>query len=181
MKRILSVVLLLLLLFCLCSCTRLGEQDSLDFLYSMQEAGYACDISETLSGKEVIECCYVEDCKLTMLSTEQGKLYRVMLTYSQNTDRKKVIPLMEACIVSMGEHTQEEAKAVLKALGIGSALPSDTGNVTRCTEQWYFYSFTSQDIGGQLMIDSLRLNPTTAPTVTVRTTVPSPEKAEPSS
>ena len=80
--------------------------------------------------------------------------------------------------MSMCLYTENRALSVLKTLGINETLPDSTKSVARCETGEFFFSFTCDKAGGMLVIDSLRLNPTQPATVTVRTTVPSPEEPE---
>ncbi len=169
--------LLILLGVLLCGCARTGEKDSLDFIADMARQGYECVIEETESGDEIREACYVNGFKISLFSNRSFKLYRLCVTYSGMGD-KDFIPLSRAAVMSTCGFSAQQADAVLKTLGIAESLPDSTKGVARCETEQFFFSFTCDEAGGMLCVDNLRLNPTQPATVTVRTTVPSPEEAE---
>lgn len=175
MKRIILVLTVFVFLFC--GCVRTGERDALDFISAMAKHGYECVVEETESGEETKESCYINNYKISVFSNADYKLYRVSVTYSGKGE-KDFIALARAAIMSMCLYSQNQSSAVLETLGINESLPDSTKGVARCETGEFFFSFTCDNAGGMLVIDSLRLNPTQPATVTVRTTVPSPEKAE---
>lgn len=176
MKRLIALLTVICLV--LCGCVRTGERDTLDFISSMAKCGYECVVEETLSGEETKESCYVEKCRISLFSNADYKLYRVSVTYSGKAE-KEFISLAKAVIMGMCLCSESNASAVLETLGISQTLPDSTKGVARCEAGEFFFSFTCDEAGGMLVIDSLRLNPTQPATVTVRTTVPAlTEKAE---
>lgn len=175
MKRL--VVLLTVICLVFCGCVRTGERDSLDFIGAMAEYGYECVVEEVSSGEETKESCYVGQFKISMFSNADYKLYRVSVTYSGKGE-KDFIALAKAAVMSMCLYTENQTSAILKTLSIAETLPDSTKGVARCETGEFFFSFTCDNAGGMLVIDSLRLNPTQPATVTIRSTVPSAEKAE---
>lgn len=175
MKRL--VVLLTVISLVLCGCVRTGERDTFDFISSMAKCGYECVVEETVSDEETRESCYVGNCKISLFSNADYKLYRASVTYSGDGE-KNFISLAKSTVMSMCLFTENRALSVLKTLGINETLPDSTKGVARCETGEFFFSFTCDAAGGMLVIDSLRLNPTQPATVTVRTTVPSPEESE---
>lgn len=176
MKRL--SVLFILICLVLCGCVRTGERDAFDFISSMAKCGYECVIEETLSGEETKESCYVGKCRISLFSNSDYKLYRVSAVYSGKGE-KEFIPLAKAIIMSTCLFEKSRAAVVLETLGISETLPDSTNGVARCEAGEFFFSFTCDEAGGMLVVDSLRLNPTQPATVTVRTTVAVlPEKSE---
>lgn len=176
MKRLSALFIVICLV--LCGCVRTGERDALDFISAMAKYGYECVIEETVSGEETKESCYVENCRISLFSNADYKLYRVSVTYSGKAG-KEFVTLASAVINSMCLYTESRASAVLETLGVAKILPDSTKGVARCETGEFLFSFTCDEAGGMLVIDSLRLNPTQPATVTVRTTVPAlTEKAE---
>lgn len=175
MKRL--VVLLTVICLMFCGCVRTGERDSLDFIGAMAEYGFECVVEEVSSGEETKESCYVGQFKISMFSNADYKLYRVSVTYSGKGE-KDFIALAKAAVMSMCLYTENQTSAILKTLSIAETLPDSTKGVARCETGEFFFSFTCDNAGGMLVIDSLRLNPTQPATVTIRSTVPSAEKAE---
>lgn len=175
MKRL--VVLLTVICLVFCGCVRTGERDSLDFIGAMAEYGFECVVEEVSSGEETKESCYVGQFKISMFSNADYKLYRVSVTYSGKGE-KDFIALAKAAVMSMCLYTENQTSAILKTLSIAETLPDSTKGVARCETGEFFFSFTCDNAGGMLVIDSLRLNPTQPATVTIRSTVPSAEKAE---
>lgn len=175
MKRL--VVLLTVICLMFCGCVRTGERDSLDFIGAMAEYGFECVVEEVSSGEETKESCYVGQFKISMFSNADYKLYRVSVTYSGKGE-KDFIALAKAAVMSMCLYTENRTSAILKTLSIAETLPDSTKGVARCETGEFFFSFTCDNAGGMLVIDSLRLNPTQPATVTIRSTVPSAEKAE---
>ena len=168
MKRI--TVLFTVIVLLLCGCVRTGERDTYDFISAMAKCGFECVIEETESGEETRESCYVGAYKITLFSNASYKLYRVCVTYS-GKGGKDYIALAGAAVKSMCLYSESQTSAVLEALGIAKTLPDSTKGVARCEAGEFFFSFTCDEAGGMLVIDSLRLNPTQPATVTVRTTV----------
>ncbi|MBQ6931212.1 MAG: hypothetical protein IJN38_03705 [Clostridia bacterium] len=168
MKRL--VLPLVLVSFLFCGCVRTGERDAADFICAMAEYGFECVVEETESGEKTKESCYVDNCKISMFSNSDYKLYRVCVTYSGKSG-KAFSGLAGASVMSMCLYSQEHASAVLEALGISQTPPDSTGGVARCETGEFLFSFTCDEAGGMLVIDSLRLNPAQPATVTVRTTV----------
>lgn len=175
MKRL--VVLLTVICLMFCGCVRTGERDALDFIGAMAEYGFECVVEEVSSGEETKESCYVGQFKISMFSNADYKLYRVSVTYSGKGE-KDFIALAKAAVMSMCLYTENQTSAILKTLSIAETLPDSTKGVARCETGEFFFSFTCDNAGGMLVIDSLRLNPTQPATVTIRSTVPSAEKAE---
>lgn len=175
MKRLIVLLTVICLVFC--GCVRTGERDSLDFISTMAKYGYECVVEEVSSGEETRESCYVSGFKISLFSNSDYKLYRLSVTYS-GKGGKDYIDLARAAVMSMCLYSENQTSAVLETLGINETLPDSTKGVARCETGEFFFSFTCDNAGGMLVIDSLRLNPTQPATVTVRTTVPSPEKAE---
>ena len=141
MKTISILLPVLILCVLLCSCARIGEKDSLDFLKAMENSGYELAPEEVSSSEEMKESCFVGSCKLTMLSTSSGKLKRVSITYAGRGDFEEFRPLACSSIEAMCGYTAAQTQDVLKTLGIDAALPESTSGVFRCATQWYFFSF----------------------------------------
>lgn len=175
MKRIGALMIVVCLV--LGGCVRTGERDSIDFIASMARCGFECVVEETLSGEEIKESCYVGEYKISLFSNSSFKLYRLCITYLGRGE-KSFIDLAKAAVMSMCSYTDAQALAVLSTLGIAESLPDSTEGVARCEAQDFFFSFSCDTAGGMLVVDNLRLNPTQPATVTVRTTVPSPEETE---
>ncbi len=166
-------LLFLIIIFCLftTSCVRSGEMDSTDFFGEMLRRGYICDIIEMKSGNSLKESCYVDGFKLSVFSDDNGKLMRVSLTYSQS-DNSGFTELAEDVVNSFCGFDSEQIKSVFSVLGICNELPSDSSGVKRCDTQWYGFSFTCDKVGGTLVVENYRITPTSAPEVTLNTTVP---------
>lgn len=176
MKRL--IVLLTVICFVLCGCVRTGERDALDFISAMAKYGYECVVEEASSGEETKESCYINNYKISLFSNSDYKLFRLSVTYSGKGE-KDFIALAKAAVMSMCLYSENQTSAVLETLGIDETLPDSTKGVARCETGEFFFSFTCDNAGGMLVIDSLRLNPTQPATVTVRTTVAYlPEEAE---
>lgn len=175
MKRLIALLTVICLV--LCGCVRTGERDAFDFISSMAKYGYECVAEETVSGEETRESCYVGNYKISLFSNADYKLYRASVTYSSKGE-KDFISLAKSTVMSMCLYTESRASAVLETLGMAKMLPDSTKGVARCETGEFLFSFTCDEAGGMLVIDSLRLNPTQPATVTVRTTVPSPEEPE---
>lgn len=172
MKRFSVLVLLLCLCaFVLCSCVRTGERDSLDFVSSMAKCGFDLTADEISSADEIKESYYTNDCRITVCSNENSKMYRLILTYSK-TAPESFVHTAKSCIMSFSGADEQLALEIMNTLGVSQPLPDSTKGVARCESEYFLYSFTSDKAGGCLIIDSLRLSPTSSPTVTVRTTVP---------
>ena len=171
MYKLAAAVLCLMSLAVLCSCVRTGERDSLDFLSSMAERGFECRVDETFSTDRLKESCYVDGCKLSLYSNSQGKLTGISVTYEAENPHG-FNELACAAAESFCGFSADEIQSVFEVLGIDIALPEDSEGVKRCDTQWYGFSFTSDRVGGALVIRSYRLEPTSAPEVTLNTTVP---------
>lgn len=153
------------------SCVRSGEKDSTDFFGEMLRRGYICNIIETQSGNSIKESCYIDDFKISAFSDSDGALMRVSLTYSQG-DSDGFSELAEDVVGSFCGFDSEQIKAVFLQLDIGSELPADSSGVKRCDTQWYGFAFTCDKTGGTLVVENYRISPTSAPEVTLNTTVP---------
>jgi len=171
MKKI--SVLFITIIFCvgISSCVLVGEKDSTDFFSEMLRHGYTCNVAETQNDKFLKESCYVDKFKLSVFSDVNGKLVRVSLTYSQN-DSSGFADLAEDTVSAFCGFDSGQTAAVFSVLGIGDNLPSDSSGVIRCDTQWYGFSFVCDEVGGTLAVENYRLNPTSAPDVTINTTVP---------
>lgn len=172
----------LALLLCLCSlafsaCVRTGEMDSIDFVSSMAKYGFDLSADEISSADGIKESYYSGDCKITVCSNENGKMYRLILTYYKDAPAD-FFNTAKSCIMSFSGVGDALALEIMNTLGISQPLPDSTQGVARCESEYFLFSFTTDKAGGCLIIDSLRLNPTSSPTVTVRTTVPRVELTE---
>lgn len=175
-KTVLSFVLCLVV-FLLSSCTRVGERDGTDFIVNMAKYGFDLTAKETVSTEYLKESYYVNGCKISVYLNENSKLYRLVLTYSKNAPRDYAFTA-KCCIMSFCGLEETLTEEIVSTLGISPSPPDSTKGVARCESEYYLFSFTCDKAGGCLVIDSLRLNPTSAPTVTVRTTVPKITSAE---
>ena len=175
-KSVLSCVLCLAV-FLLTSCTRVGERDGTDFIVNMAKYGFDLTAQETVSTEGLKESYYVNDCKISVYLNENSKLYRLVLTYSKTAPRDYSYTA-ECCIMSFCGLEKTRAEEIVSVLKISPSPPESTKGVVRCESEYYLFSFTCDKAGGCLIVDSLRLNPTSAPTVTVRTTVPKITSAE---
>ncbi len=171
MRKLSLLLITVLLCVVTASCVRVGEADSTDFISEMHRRGYSCAVIETESGGMLKESCYVENFKLSLFSDVNGQLVRVSLTYCEN-DSAGFDAVAADVIGAFCGYDSEQINAVFSALGIGGGLPYDSGGVRRCDTQWYGFSFTCDEVGGTLAVESYRLNPTSAPDVTINTTVP---------
>lgn len=171
MKKICLLFMTVILCLLTASCVRIGERDSIDFLSAMHRRGYRCVVEETYSGELLKESCYVDGFKVSMFSEPNGCLVRVSITYadSENSGFSK---LAADAVGAFCGFDSSQVEAVFSVLGIGDELLSDSGGVKRCDTQWYGFSFTCDEVGGALAVDSYRFNPTSAPDVTLNTTVP---------
>ena len=170
-KKILAAYILLLCPVLLCACTRMGERDSTDFISSMAKYGFDLTAQEISSGEQLRESYYSGAYKISAFSNSSGKLCRLSLTFA-GTAQDDLPNTAKSCIMSFCGFEEAHAQEIADTLGISLPLPDSTMGVTRCESEYYLFSFTVDSAGGCLVIDSLRLNPTSAPTVTVRTTVP---------
>ncbi len=175
-KTVLSFVLCLII-FLLSSCTRVGERDGTDFIVNMAKHGFDLTAEETVSTEYLKESYYVNSCKISVYLNENSKLYRLVLTYSK-TAPKDFCFTAKCCIASFCGLEEAITEDIVSTLGFSPSPPDSTKGVARCESEYYLFSFTCDKAGGCLIIDSLRLNPTSAPTVTVRTTVPKITSAE---
>ena len=175
-KTVLSFVLCIVV-FLLSSCTRVGERDGTDFIVNMAKYGFDLTAEETVSDEYLKESYYVNSCKISVYLNENSKLYRLVLTYSKKAPKDYAFTA-KSCIASFCGFEETLVAEIVSALGISPSLPESTKGVNRCESEYYLFSFTCDKAGGCLVIDSLRLNPTSAPTVTVRTTVPVITSAE---
>ncbi len=180
MKNLILPLTLLVCFFMLCSCTRTGEKDTMDFVSSMAKYGFDLAAEEISSGAGLKESYYVNSGKISVYSEENGKLYKLTLTYADKAP-EDFLYTVKSCIMSFCGFDDAHADEIMKTLGISQPLPDSTMGVARCESEYYLFSFTVDKAGVCLLIDSLRLNPTAAPTVTVRTTVPQVTLTEESS
>lgn len=171
MKKICFLFISIILCVLTSSCMRIGEKDSLDFFSEMIRRGYKCNIVETQSGNSLKESCYVDNFKLSAFSDSNEKLMRVSLTYSQSVN-SGFAELAEDVVSSFCGFDSGQIKSVFSVLGLGGDLLSDSSGVKRCDTQWYGFSFTCDEVGGTLVVENYRINPTSAPEVTMNTTVP---------
>lgn len=180
MNRIfISVLLLCLCSLIFCSCVRTGEKDSIDFVSSMAKYGFDLSAEEIISADTLKESYYSGDCKITVCSDENGKMYRLILTYYKSVP-KEFYSMAKGCIMSFSGIEETLALEIMNTLGISHSPAKSTMGVNRCESGFFLFSFTADNAGGCLVIDSLRLNPTSSPTVTLRETVPEvtlPEKS----
>lgn len=170
-KKFALIVLTLVLCFAVSSCVRSGETDSIDFFSEMHRRGYKCTVDEVMSGDMLKESCYVDNFKLSVFSGGDGQLKRVSVTYS-GYDSSGFGSIAADVICSFCGFDTDQANLVLSSLGVSSNLPSDSSGVKRCDTQWYGFSFTCDKTGGTLVVENYRLSPTSAPEVTLNTTVP---------
>ncbi len=166
-------LLFITVVFCLlaASCMRMGERDSLDFLSAMHAYGYRCVVEETQSGEMLKESCYVDGFKISMFSENDGRLVRISVTYA-GSENAGFAALASDAVGAFCGFDGEQIAAVFSVLGVGESLPQDSGDVIRCDTQWYGFSFTCDEAGGALAVDSYRFRPTSTPDVTLNTTVP---------
>lgn len=165
------------------ACVHSGEKDSTDFFNEMLRKGYVCNIAETESGNSLKESCYVDNFKLSIFSDGNGKLMSVSLTYGKN-ESFGFDELAREVVNAFCDFDSKQIDTVFQVLGIGINLPSDSHGVRRCDTQWYGFSFVCDEVGGTLAVENYRVSPTSAPEVTINTTVefvsfPSSEKTLP--
>lgn len=171
MKKSVLLLLAMLSVMLLCSCVRTGEKDSVDFLSSMMKSGFDCKIEETVNDAVLRESCYINGCKLSLYSNSQGKLVKVGVTYyAENSVGFQA--LSRAAVSSFCSFSNEDINAVFKALEIADKLPDDSMGVKQCDTEWYGFAFSCDEVGGTLVIRSYRSESTSAPEVTLNTTVP---------
>lgn len=150
---------------------RMGERDSLDFLSAMHKCGYRCVVEETQSGELIKESCYVGNFKLSMFSEDNGRLVRVSVIYA-GCENAGFAELASAAVGAFCGFDSKQVESVFSVLGIGDVLPQDSGDVLRCDTKWYGFSFSCDEVGGALTVESYRSRPASAPDVTLNTTVP---------
>ena len=175
-KTALSVALFLIIIL-FTSCTRVGERDGTDFIVNMAKYGFDLSAEEIVSTENLKESYYVNGCKISVYSNENSKLYRLVLTYSKNAPPDYLFTA-KCCIMSFCGFEEILTEEIAAAVKLMPSPPDSTKGVARCESEYYLFSFSCDKAGGCLIIDSLRLNPTSAPTVTVRTTVPKITSAE---
>lgn len=171
MRKVLSAVLCMLILLLFCSCVRTGEKDSVDFLSLLMKNGYDCCVSETVSGEMLKESCYVNRCKLSLYSDDTGKLARVSVTYVPESTAQ-FLSLAKAAVKAFCSYGEDSISEIFSVLTIGDYPPEDSSGVRRCNTEWFSFYFTCDETGGALEVVNLRLEPESAPEVTLNTTVP---------
>ncbi len=171
MKKTAVLFMTIILCMLITACVRVGEKDSTDFLAEMSRRGYRCNVEETESGNLLKESCYIDNYKLSMFSDDNGQLISVSLTYSEN-DNVGFESVAADVVGAFCGFDSEQINSVFSELGNGGKLHCVSSGVRRCDTQWYGFSFTCDEVGGALAVESFRLNPTSAPEVTINTTVP---------
>lgn len=169
-------VLCVLIFVCLCGCVSVGETDIIDFTSRMARLGCDCSTQECLSGEGLSHIIRLNGCRLRLNCNGTGAVESLSLTFYGTAD-SGFYETARAAVMSLCGYDEAGAQAVLSVLGADKKQASTNG-VNTCTSGEHLFSFTCDKSGGLLKAENIRLNPTQQPTVTVRTTVPSAEKAE---
>ncbi len=171
MKKQIVAIICALSMISLSGCVRSGMADSIDFISSMMRLGFDCRVEEITSEDKLKESCYINGCKVSLFSNGYGKLTNISVTCARDNS-EEFYEVALAATKSFCGYSQTDALTVFETLKLCEPLPADSKGVKRCLTEWYSFSFTCDDVGGALAVTSLRLEPTSAPEVTLNTTVP---------
>lgn len=170
MKRII-LLFLLSLIFLLCGCVSTGETDVTDFTVSMAEYGYDCIFEESLSSQTLSHYTYIDRFRLRLNCNNSGAVVSLSITCAGKSD-ERYIKAAKAAVSSLCGFPESRITEIFDVISVNS-MPDTTCGVNRCESGGFVFTFTADEAGGILVAENLRLNPTVAPSVTVRTTLPS--------
>ncbi len=173
MKKIVLLIGVLVLALSLGACVRIGENDYISFWSAMMKYEPNITVSEYQTGEENRQSAYINGCKISLFSNGEGKLSKVSLT-ALPSDTAGFYPLARQCVAAASEYSPEQIDGLLDELGISAKKIGHTLGINRREDEWFDFVFTADEAAITLIITSKRLNPTQAPTVTVKLT----EKSE---